>query len=631
MTKKFEIAIFAANPRRLSLVFNCMDRLRLDFNTSFILTFYSLRPYPTNDSEPYIVLTDLFGHSMESETDTMHQLLIVGGDPATALIIKEALAGHGYNIAGHCVTGKEAVTHARKSRPCVALMDIVLPGDLDGIETAKIFKDELDIPSVFISENSPKQYIHQGKALAPLAYIQKPFTQDQLRAAVDFALHKKRIEGREKAIQKNFEFLVLNATDGIVIGDKNGRHLFANEAAARIIGYSVSELLGMKTTDVLHPDDIPMKLERDQNRFANQPLQEHFEARAIRKDGKTINVEISSATTLWQNQPAVVAIIRDISDRKRTEEQMQFQHNLMEMELDKRKSQLKKMNKQLREQLKKQIQTKQEILENHTKWQGLIEAMNDGFVIADPLAKVTYVNPKLYEMTGFTEDELVGKNWKNLIPKQFHSFLKEKRKKRRKGISDSYQTRLIKKDGTLIDVIHSVTPLFDDKDNYQGVLLVVTDITDLKKAQAALERREERLNEVNLTLRALLKRTEAEIAKIKAQMLHNTKSLTAPLLNALKKGNFSEPYRIMVRHLEQVLDDLLSPFAKTLSSELYSLSPAELRIARMVRDGHSSKTIARMLDLSPRTVEVHRTRIRKKLKLSHEEINLRTFLQTLDP
>ncbi len=436
---------------------------------------------------------------------------------------------------------------------------------------------------------------------------------------------------RWKENEQNFRFLAANASDGILIGGKDGCHVFANEAAAGITGYTVSELLQMRFTDLLHPDEIPAIRDRYRKPLLGQPLPNHYETRILTKDGESVFIGVSAAKTTWHDRPAAMALFRDISRRKREEEQLRLHQILMELELDKRKAQIGKANQKLKQYLKKEIQTRREKEERERRWQHLIEAMNDGFVVEDENTIVTYVNQRLCEMTGYAESELVGKPCRTFIAEPSRGVLKRYHETRRKGVRSNYEAVWIAKVGTRISVLHSVAPLFDEKQNYQGIYMVITDISDLKKTQKALEKREAQLHEANLTLKTMLKRRTEEAAEDKKRMIHNLRVMVIPTLDKLRNTHEAGSQRVLVDHLEKTLTDLLSPFARTLSSALYNLSPTEIRIANLIRQEHPNKDIAQLLGLSIRTVEVHRTHIRKKLKLTGKKINLRSYLSTLQP
>ena len=81
--------------------------------------------------------------------------------------------------------------------------------------------------------------------------------------------------------------------------------------------------------------------------------------------------------------------------------------------------------------------------------------------------------------------------------------------------------------------------------------------------------------------------------------------------------------------MEFNLNNIISPLVRGFSISLLKLTPSEVKVANLVRYGKSTKEIALLLNLSPRTVEVHRNKIRNKINLTNKKINLRTYLQSL--
>ena len=107
------------------------------------------------------------------------------------------------------------------------------------------------------------------------------------------------------------------ANDGILIAVREGEYAYANKHAAEITGYSVSELLKMTIKDLAHPDELKKIKESLRTILAGKPFKRQCETKIIRKDGKEMPIEVSSAMSIWQGQPADIVIIRDISQRNR--------------------------------------------------------------------------------------------------------------------------------------------------------------------------------------------------------------------------------------------------------------------------------------------------------------------------
>ena len=102
-----------------------------------------------------------------------------------------------------------------------------------------------------------------------------------------------------------------------------------------------------------------------------------------------------------------------------------------------------------------------------------------------------------------------------------------------------------------------------------------------------------------------------------------------PYIERLKNGRLEGNDLVSLNVIESNLKDIASPFASKLSSEYLSLTPRELQVANLVREGKTTKEIAGLMGASPATIEVHRYHIREKLGLSRKKTNLRTYLSSL--
>jgi CheY-like chemotaxis protein len=100
-------------------------------------------------------------------------------------------------------SGEEAIEKARSLRPDIVLMDIVMPGKMNGIEAAKIITTELDIPVVFVTSYADDRIIEQAKSVRPYGYIVKPFNELEIKAAIEVALFRKATELDEERSRKS--------------------------------------------------------------------------------------------------------------------------------------------------------------------------------------------------------------------------------------------------------------------------------------------------------------------------------------------------------------------------------------------------------------------------------------------
>jgi DNA-binding NarL/FixJ family response regulator len=151
----------------------------------------------------------------------------------------------------------------------------------------------------------------------------------------------------------------------------------------------------------------------------------------------------------------------------------------------------------------------------------------------------------------------------------------------------------------------------------------------LTAKETELRDRAEELKEFNSALRVLLKKREEDKQDLEENVFSQIKKIALPYLEQLKQSGLNTDQQPLVEVLESSLNDITSPMAKALSSSSLDLTPAELHVADLIKQGKRTKEIAEMLHLSTNTIVSHRYNIRTKLGLKNRKINLRTYLQSL--
>jgi DNA-binding CsgD family transcriptional regulator len=150
----------------------------------------------------------------------------------------------------------------------------------------------------------------------------------------------------------------------------------------------------------------------------------------------------------------------------------------------------------------------------------------------------------------------------------------------------------------------------------------------LRETQKALKVKLNTLKELNASLRILLERREEDTRALGEKVLSNVKELLVPFLDKLSRTQLNARQGAYLDVLRSTLEEIISPFSRELSSKYLSLTPTEIQVAKLVKEGKKSKQIAEMMGLSTRTVESHRDNIRKKLGLKGKR-NLRSSLLSI--
>ena len=144
-----------------------------------------------------------------------------------------------------------------------------------------------------------------------------------------------------------------------------------------------------------------------------------------------------------------------------------------------------------------------------------------------------------------------------------------------------------------------------------------------------LEIKTRNLEEANTALKVLLKKRDEDKTELEEKVLLNVKQLIGPYLAKLKKSGLNERQNAYLEILESNLNDIVSPFSRRLATRYLNLTPAEIQISNLIRQGKTTKDIAHFLGLSIKTIEGHRKNIRKKLGIKNKKANLRTLLQSI--
>jgi DNA-binding CsgD family transcriptional regulator len=144
-----------------------------------------------------------------------------------------------------------------------------------------------------------------------------------------------------------------------------------------------------------------------------------------------------------------------------------------------------------------------------------------------------------------------------------------------------------------------------------------------------LETKKNSLEELNTAMKVLLKKREEDKIDIEKNVMTNVKELVWPYFEKIKKTKLDDQQRALLSITESNINEIVSPFTRTMSLKYLNLTPTEIRIANLIRHGSSTKKIAEIMKVSPRTVETHRKNIRRKIGLEGKRANLRSHLLSL--
>jgi len=185
------------------------------------------------------------------------RILIVEDEPDISQLIRQFLEKSGYEVAATAATGEEALAQAERLHPDLALMDISLRGELDGVETADRVFTRFGIPVVFVTGRADDATIERSQVARAFGYVLKPFRQEDLKSSIDLAFTKHADESRLRRIEQSFGAAIKSIGDGVIAADQQGAVTFLNPVAETLTGWRLTDARGRPLDEVFSAPPTP--------------------------------------------------------------------------------------------------------------------------------------------------------------------------------------------------------------------------------------------------------------------------------------------------------------------------------------------------------------------------------------
>jgi PAS domain S-box-containing protein len=456
----------------------------------------------------------------------------------------------------------------------------------------------------------------------------------------ELAKKVKALEKTEGALRESealYRSLFENAPIGIGIADRSGRIIDFNAAILKPGEYASEDISRIKNIKKLyyHSKDRSDVL----STLKQRGLVDSAEVQFRRKDGRPYDCLLSLRPITYKEKPCTQAIVQDIT-------------------------RLKEIGNML--------------WESRQRFLSLVETTSDWIWEVDKRGVYIFSNQKVKDILGYDRHEVLGKTPFDFMPPSEAQKVAEifrKLSKSRHAFSGLENINL-HRDGHEVVLETSGVPVFDEHGEYLGFRGIDRDITQRKRSEKALEqinaelekRVEERtvvvsetnkqlreeigerkqiemalrkrekelknktvqLQELNSALEILLKKRDEDRIDLEEKMVSNVRELVYPYLAKLNNGKLPDREKAFVSIIESNLKDIISPFARSLTRKYLGLTPTEIQVANLIKQGKTTKDISDLNNLSPRTIEFHRDNIRTKLGIKNKKINLRTYLLSLE-
>jgi PAS domain S-box-containing protein len=419
--------------------------------------------------------------------------------------------------------------------------------------------------------------------------------------SIDDISHRKEAEAALRKAEEKYRNIFENAAEGIYQSTADGQYIEANPAFARMLGYDSPEDLKASISNIGDQVYCDPSIREASIRELEKRDVGNFEVRIRRRDGDDTWI-LNSVRAIRDDNGTIIrfeGVTQDITERKDIERALR---------------------------------------ESERKYRDLVEMLPQSVFETDGSLRITFANHFAFTATGYTEEDIQkGINLLAIISQKDHQKITNhiKHIPERNRHASGIECTALKKDGSTFLLVAYTNPIIQDG-KFAGLRGIFVDITERKQIETALRKRERelknksaRLMEMNTALKVLIKNRDAEKKEHEEKILTNVKELVLPYINKLKKSRLNTNQSTYIDIVEANLNTIISSFLHNLTSRYLNLTPREIQLAYLIKEGKTTKEMSELLNLSERTIDSHRDRIRKKLGLSNRKVNLKSYLLSL--
>lgn len=296
------------------------------------------------------------------------QILIVEDDSDVVGYIEHLLKSLGYGVCAVVSSGEAAMQKAAEAPPDLALVDMMLAGDMDGIAVADQMRTRFNIPVVYLTAYVDQRLLQRAKIAEPFGYVLKPFAERRLHLNIEIALYRHEMERKFKESEQWLSTILRSIGEGVIATDENGRVQFINAVAEDLTGWQQEAAFGKDLEEVFNVisegTETPIKthiMEALQGGIIVGLTEPNLLAA---RDGKETPIDYSAAPIRndQESTTGVVLVFRDITRRKEAEEALRLTADA--------------------------LQSQTRIL------QSILDSMGDGVIVADETGRILFFNPE---------------------------------------------------------------------------------------------------------------------------------------------------------------------------------------------------------------------------------------------
>ena len=191
------------------------------------------------------------------------KILVVEDESIVARDIRNMLVGLGYEVTAVVPSAMTAIQKAQETEPDIVLMDVMLQGEITGVEAAERIYTKFSIPVVYLTAYADSTTVQQAKKTEPFGYIIKPFEERELQTTIEIALYKYKMQMELKDRERWLSTILKSIGDGVIATNKIGEITFMNPLAETLTGWKLDQALDRILSDVFKVmNQKPEKMQR---------------------------------------------------------------------------------------------------------------------------------------------------------------------------------------------------------------------------------------------------------------------------------------------------------------------------------------------------------------------------------
>jgi len=560
----------------------------------------------------------------------MHRILIVDDEEAVRYALKQLLSKHGF-VPFEASDETEAIRAVQDHDLDLILLDIVMPGP-DGMETLlELKKIDPDMPVIMMTGRGDISTAVQAIKMGAYDFITKPLQTNRLIQAIQGGLERFELRRSEKQLRTSLEWIFgQSAAMRTVI--EQIRQIAWGNAAVVIQGETGSGK--WVTAQVIHNlskrAHLPFRSVRI-GAVSEDLVETELFGRGARgpKDPEGARkgvIESAQGGTVYIDGLRVMSSAMQDKLLRTVEERQILPVNMsMPVRVDVR------MVIGTDTDLKALLRRKKLVEGLHRRLSGpviilppLKERMEDvQFLALKFLWKASVeLNRPVRGLEDDTIDLLMRHSWPGNV-RELENTIRRAVLSSEDGVIRPEQVKSIIEGAA---VYKEPFPFLSHK-------TTVVDVTERKKAEEALEAGEkgetENPEDAHAALKPPLMHGHQDKEILQDTIRANIKDLVFPYLQRVRSGRLTESQTAYMDMIESSLNHVISPLLQKMKGAYSRLTPTEIQVADMIRNGKTTKEIAKLLNVSAGTIEGHRNAIRKKLGLSNKKANLQSYLSSL--